>query len=311
MAAIDVHREADTKVVAPEQWVAEVAKLEDKYCREIRRVDPVKAVSNISSGFSAGYQVIKPYLKRYENAKVLEVGSGYGFGLTYLRKLGINAFGVEPGNSTGFEGRHNQAKQLMEANGIENASQILFPAMGEALPFADSSFDIVYSLDVLEHVRNIEDCLREAYRVVKPGGIIMMVVPNYNSFREQHYDVFWLPHLLHNKAVARWYVRTFFGRKDWFIDELTFVTPKYFKNLVGNIPELQGMNFRVNIDPNIPFLSKFFSHVAARYYQFRSKKRVNLSAREKLSGGLTELLLNFGEFIGMAQVCFVIWDPAK
>lgn len=50
-------------------------------------------------------------------------------------------------------------------------------AVGEALPFADDSFDAAISLAVLEHVRDPFACAKELLRVVKPGGEIIAVVP--------------------------------------------------------------------------------------------------------------------------------------
>jgi len=50
-------------------------------------------------------------------------------------------------------------------------------AIGEALPFADESFDAVLSLAVLEHVRDPFKCAQELMRVLKPGGNIVADVP--------------------------------------------------------------------------------------------------------------------------------------
>ncbi|MDD2859921.1 MAG: methyltransferase domain-containing protein [Acidiphilium sp.] len=50
-------------------------------------------------------------------------------------------------------------------------------AIGEALPFADNSFDAAISLAVLEHVRDPFKCAQELLRVVKPGGELLVDVP--------------------------------------------------------------------------------------------------------------------------------------
>lgn len=49
--------------------------------------------------------------------------------------------------------------------------------VGEVLPFKDNSFDAVFSLAVLEHVKDPFQCAREIIRVLKPGGDLMCCVP--------------------------------------------------------------------------------------------------------------------------------------
>ncbi len=47
----------------------------------------------------------------------------------------------------------------------------------EELPYQDDFFDIVISTDVLEHVFDLYACIKQIYRVVKPGGVIIVRVP--------------------------------------------------------------------------------------------------------------------------------------
>ena len=49
-----------------------------------------------------------------------------------------------------------------------------FQCEAEALPFQDGSIDVVYSSGVLHHTPNTEEALREAFRVLKPGGMAMI-----------------------------------------------------------------------------------------------------------------------------------------
>jgi SAM-dependent methyltransferase len=49
--------------------------------------------------------------------------------------------------------------------------------VGEVLPFVDNAFDAVFSLAVLEHVKDPFACAREIVRVLKPGGDLMCCVP--------------------------------------------------------------------------------------------------------------------------------------
>jgi SAM-dependent methyltransferase len=53
-------------------------------------------------------------------------------------------------------------------------------ANGENLNFRDEVFDAILCIDVIEHVDNDEQALSEIYRVLKPGGQLVISVPNYN-----------------------------------------------------------------------------------------------------------------------------------
>ena len=52
---------------------------------------------------------------------------------------------------------------------------------GAPLPYADESFDVVLSMDVIEHVAPPMPWLFEAWRVIKPGGTLFLTTPNYGS----------------------------------------------------------------------------------------------------------------------------------
>jgi SAM-dependent methyltransferase len=51
-------------------------------------------------------------------------------------------------------------------------------ATGEALPFLDRSFDVVYCRSVMEHVRDPRTMFREISRVLRPGGLFLLLTPN-------------------------------------------------------------------------------------------------------------------------------------
>ena len=48
----------------------------------------------------------------------------------------------------------------------------------EALPFRDATFDLVSLFSVIEHVKDQEQALCEAFRVLKPGGTLVVQIPN-------------------------------------------------------------------------------------------------------------------------------------
>jgi ubiquinone/menaquinone biosynthesis C-methylase UbiE len=91
---------------------------------------------------------------------------------------------------------------------------------GAVIPAPDASFDIVTCFEVLEHVQNEQQTLREIARVLKPHGALLLTVPNKGWIFETHgaaLPVFrwnrvpffsWLPHAIHRSyALARIYRR--------------------------------------------------------------------------------------------------------
>jgi SAM-dependent methyltransferase len=59
---------------------------------------------------------------------------------------------------------------------------------GRYLPFEDETFDCILSNEVLEHVPQLNDSLAELYRVLKPGGKILLTVPFVCFEHELPYD---------------------------------------------------------------------------------------------------------------------------
>jgi SAM-dependent methyltransferase len=62
--------------------------------------------------------------------------------------------------------------------------------VGEALPFASGTFDVVYNHEVLEHVDDDRQVVREAVRVTRPGGCVVTYAPNRLWPWETH-GVYW------------------------------------------------------------------------------------------------------------------------
>jgi SAM-dependent methyltransferase len=78
-------------------------------------------------------------------------------------------------------GGHWTWADLMDENLAEMSTllgEAVHHAKGGELPFADSQFDCIASIDVLEHVTSDQAILNEMRRVLRPGGRVVVTVPN-------------------------------------------------------------------------------------------------------------------------------------
>ena len=221
-------------IVIPVYMLREIADAEADFCQRVKKCDPMEAVKKIVFGYEYPLTMLERYFgkEKVKTLRILEIGSGNGFFLCYALKCGLDIIGVEPGKTFGFEGRYLRAIKLLNLNSMCDAEKKLIDASAEKLPFKDNSFDVVISIAVLEHVRDLDMSMRESIRVLKPGGFLWANVPNYNSTFEGHHDVFWIPYM--TKGIAKKYVKKVFNRDPYFIDELNFTTPKMFKKYLDS-----------------------------------------------------------------------------
>lgn len=151
--------------------------------------------------------------------KLLEIGSGYNLFLALCLKDGIKAYGVEPANTEFYKFTLKIGSQVLKREGFK--TNIVKKGFGEKLPYQDNTFDLVVSFYTLEHVASVKKVIEEATRVLKPGGIHYHVVPNYGSFWEGHYGIFWIPYI--SKTMAKLYVQLL-DKSPKLLDEITFVS---------------------------------------------------------------------------------------
>lgn len=192
---------------------ASVLNTQGEFFERIARIDREKVASDLLNPAKAENQAL--LLCRFcdlRGTKVLEIGSGLGINhIVWTKKYAIDGYGVEP-SAEGFESSHAISKQLIELNGLD--ARRIIDAEGEQLPFENESFDVVYSTNVLEHTHDPVAVLREAIRVLRVGGIMQIVYPNYHSYFDGHYAVFHPP--IFSRRFFPWYVRVCHGRDPAF-----------------------------------------------------------------------------------------------
>ena len=94
--------------------------------------------------------------------RVLDIGCGGGLLAEEFARLGCAVTGVDPSAESLAAARKHAMSE-----GLAIRYQC---ARGEALPFADASFDAAYCCDVLEHVDDLSRVIAETARVLRPRG---------------------------------------------------------------------------------------------------------------------------------------------
>ncbi len=107
--------------------------------------------------------VLERYSAHFSGAAALEIGSGSGVQLDALSSCCATIVGVEV-RSDGVD--RKQHPRILMYDGVN-------------LPFSSSSFDVVFSSNVLEHVERLDLLQQEIARVLKPGGVCIHVLPTH------------------------------------------------------------------------------------------------------------------------------------
>jgi SAM-dependent methyltransferase len=113
---------------------------------------------------------IPSWLELTGNSSVLEIGCGSGvYALHLAQTTGCSITGLDI-NALGI---HN-ANQLALHRGLGPQAHFEVCDVSKPLPFADETFDAIFSNDVLCHIPGRPALLAEMYRVLKPGGRRML-----------------------------------------------------------------------------------------------------------------------------------------
>ena len=190
---------------------------------------------------------LEKILGKFSGKKILDVGCGTGGFLVEAKRKRANVIGLEP---------ERQAVEICLAKGLKDIKQ----GKGENLPYHGHYFDIVYCYTVLEHTENPEKVISEMVRVTKKNGKIYIHTPNYLSFYEGHYKIFWLPAM--PKFLAKIYLAAR-GRPTKFIETINYLTPQKLKQLFEKLPvEIAWIKHQLGKPTN------FLEQIIFLYYKF-------------------------------------------
>lgn len=100
-------------------------------------------------------------------SQLLDVGCGRGDMMKAFKYLGLSVRGLD---IIDYKSDLASGIEVKCAN-FEN----------ERFPFEDNTFDMIFSKSVIEHLHNPENFLRESWRVLKPGGRIITLTPDWQT----------------------------------------------------------------------------------------------------------------------------------
>jgi ubiquinone/menaquinone biosynthesis C-methylase UbiE len=123
-------------------------------------------------------ELIRPHLGA--GSRILEIGCGAGNLLLQATVAGSYPMALDLSMQalTFVRSRLEEVKTGVDAPSGFACTQ----AIGESIPLADNTFDCVLLSEVIEHLEAPQFSIREAVRVLCPGGRLLITTPNYRSF---------------------------------------------------------------------------------------------------------------------------------
>lgn len=135
------------------------------------------------------------FLHRFRRqGRLLDVGCGLGLFLLALDPAHWDRYGLEPMPVPYEEAVRRLGADRIRAGGLTPSK------------FPQESFDVVTFWDVLEHLPNPRAALEEAFQLLRPGGLVLVTLPNFASYQARRFREDWyalsLPHHLYHFTPA-------------------------------------------------------------------------------------------------------------
>ncbi len=227
-----------------------------------------------------GLELVAPALR--PGARILEVGCGVGILTAFLSGEGFDVVGIEPGAKGGFGFMPAMSQAIAEA--LPEASRpVILPIGGEDLdPRSHGSFDLIFSVNVIEHVMQLDDAIAAMTRVLSARGRMMHLCPNYAFPYEPHLAIPLLPGA---PNLTRYVFPRTIERNKHVWNTVNFVT-------AGRIRALARMN-RLSVDFEPGVMGRFFDRVRHdKVFSARHPGIVGRLASSSLAGAAASRLLS-------------------
>jgi predicted SAM-dependent methyltransferase len=174
---------------------------------------------------------------------------------------------------------------------VSYSPQVKVVDLTKGIPFPDNSFEVVYHSQVLEHIpkEKAADFIKECYRVLKPNGIMRIVVPDLENIVDEYKRL--LNENLENptdlsRANYEWIMLEMYdqsvrhysgGLMAKFIRQPNLINEQYIVDRIGYVgSNFRNSNFRIALS-SIPMFKK-----AIRYVLNKMKAKLISSEAEEL-----------------------------
>jgi SAM-dependent methyltransferase len=138
---------------------------------------------------------------------VLDAGSGAGYGSAYLLEHGAReVWGIDSSPKAVAFSRHHFSRPKLAFMEMD---------LEQIEGFEEHSLDVIFSSNTLEHVPNVSSFFRQAWRLIKPGGTLVLAVPPVTDDRLVYLN------LINPYHVNIWTPRQWENSLDVFFEEVT------------------------------------------------------------------------------------------
>lgn len=168
--------------------------------------------------YNTSWEKVRRVFPTAQHLRILDLGCGDGRVVEHLVK-DHEVFGLD----TSAEG-----VRIAQTKGIHAA----LGSVDGQFDFPGTAFDVVLALDILEHLQHLSDTLAQVKKVLKPGGFLIISIPN-------HFDLRTRLEILCGKGIVKWSQRQY-TTKAWEYEHIRFL------RLEDMLEVLREQGFRVD-----------------------------------------------------------------